>query len=96
MIDPGTVITVGTGLASAVGGYMSGRQVNRVQKDTIDSQSAGIDALRTRLDEQDRRLLIIPDLENRISILTELVTQRANVDRVIEIVTEIKEKIDGA
>lgn len=96
MIDPGTAITVGTGLASAVGGYVSGRQVNRVQRETIDSQSAGIDALRTRLDEQDRRLQAIPELESRIAVLTELVTQRANVDRVIEIVTEIKEKLDDA
>jgi PII-like signaling protein len=90
------MITIATGVAAAGGGYVSGRQVNRVQKETIESQIAGIEALRVRIDEQDRRLQEIPQLNERISILTEMVTQRANVDRVIEIVTEIKEKLDGS
>lgn len=97
MLDPAVIITILTGLAAAVGGFMSGRQVTAVQKATIESQSAGLDALRLRIDEQDRIInMTIPELRSRIVILEDLVTRRADVDRVIEVVEQIQERINAA
>lgn len=95
MIDVSTVIAVATGVAGATGGYVSGKQVNRVQKETIDTQTASLEALRLRIDEQDRRLQVIPELESRITVLTEIATQKANVEYVIEVVDRIEERLNA-
>lgn len=95
MIDTSTIVAVVTGAAGAAGGFVSGKQVNRVQKETIDTQAAALDALRLRIDEQDRRIAAIPELESRISVLTEIATQKANVEYVIEVVDRIEERLNG-
>lgn len=95
MIDPATLITVATGVAGTVGGYFGGRKTNGTQTEAITAQASSIEALKARLDVQEATIATIPGMKDEIRILRELVTQRANVERVIEIVTEIKEKLDA-
>lgn len=76
-------------VAAVLGGFYGGRQTGRMQDQAIE-------ALKTTVEEQQRRLATIPDLHGRILVLEDLVTQRANVDRVIEIVEDLQEKINAA
>lgn len=87
-MDVGTLVAVGTGLAGAIGGWLGGRQ-------TVAVQSAALDALELRIEDQQRTISTIPDMQAKIAVLEELVTQRANVSRVIEVVERIEVKIDG-
>lgn len=86
-MDPGTIITLLVGVAVVIGGFFGGRQTSK-------AQDAAINALRTTIDEQQRIIDTIPAMQARINVLESLVTQRAEVDRVIEIVTSIEEKVD--
>lgn len=95
MIDPGTLITIATGVAGTVGGYFGGRRTNGLQSDAVAAQASSIEALRLRLDLQQETIATIPSMQEEIRILRELVTQRANVEKVIEIVTRI-ERNQGA
>lgn len=96
MIDPGTLVTIGVGVAASVGGYIGGRKNSTVQADAVSAQASSIEALRIRMDLQQETIATIPGMQEEIRILRELVTQRANVDKVIEIVTRIEGKINEA
>lgn len=87
-MDQGTIIAVVTALAGAGGGYLSGRQ-------TVAVQSAALDALQVRVEDQQLTIATIPGLQQEIQVLRGLVTQRANVDKVIEIVQRTESKLDG-
>lgn len=76
-------------IAAVVGGFFGGRQTGRMQDQAIS-------ALRTTVEEQQRHMALIPELQARILVLEDLVTQRANVERVIEIVEDLQEKINAA
>lgn len=95
MIDAGTAITIATGVAGVVGGYFGGKKTSAAQGDTVSAQASAIEALRTRIDLQDMTLATIPGMKDEIRILQGLVTQRANVEEVINIVTRIEEKVDA-
>jgi len=88
MMDAGTFIAVGTAIAGAAGGYWGGKQ-------TVSIQSAALEALQMRVEDQQRTIATIPDLQAEIRVLQELVTQRANVEKVIQIVERTEGKIDG-
>ncbi len=86
-MDPATIITFLVGVAAITGGFFGGRQTSKAQADAIN-------AMRNTIDEQQRIIDTIPAMRARIELLESLVTQRANVERVIEIVTRIEEKVD--
>lgn len=86
-MDPTTIITLLVGVAAVCGGFVGGRQTSK-------AQDAAITALRVTIDEQQRIIDTIPAMQARINVLESLVTQRAEVERVIEIVTNIEEKVD--
>jgi len=87
-MDTGSIITVGTALAGVAGGFWGGRQ-------TVTIQAEALTALQLRVDDQQKTIDTIPPLLAEISVDKDLVTQRANVDKVIEIVTRTEEKIDA-
>lgn len=87
-MDTGSLVAIGTTLAGLTGGFWGGRQ-------TVQFQSEALSALQLRVDDQQKTIDTIPDLKMEISILKELVTQRADVEKVIEIVTRTEEKLDG-
>ncbi len=86
-MEPSTIITFLVGAAAILGGFVGGRQTTKAQADAIN-------AMRNTIDEQQRIIDTIPAMRARIELLESLVTQRANVERVIEIVTRIEEKVD--
>lgn len=96
MIDPGTIITVATGVAGIAGGYFGGKKMSGTQGEAVSTQASAIEALKVRLDLQEATIATIPGMQDEIRILRELVTQRANVEEVIKIVTRIEEKVDEA
>ena len=87
-MDTGAIVSVSTALAGLAGGFWGGRQ-------TVGMQSQAISALQARVDDQQKTIDTIPNLQMEIRVLQELVTQRANVDKVIEIVTRTEDKVDG-
>lgn len=86
-LDIGTAANVLIMIAGSVGGYYSGRRASALQSEVIS-------ALQIRVDDLKDTVKIIPDLNAEIAILRGLVTQRANVEAVIEIVTRTEEKLD--
>lgn len=87
-MDTGTLIALLTSLGAGFGGFWSGRQVSQVAAQTVDMLKSQIEELRLRCEQ-------IPMLQDRIVILEEMVTQRARVEEVFEIVTAIKEQLDA-
>jgi len=87
-MDISALIAAGAAMAGIAGGYFGGRS-------TVSMQSSAIEALKIRLEEQRIALLRVPELQNEVNILQGLVTQRANVELVIEVVNRIEEKVDA-
>lgn len=87
-MDTGTIVTILTGAAGVAGGWMGGRRNTTVASDTVQMLTVQIEALQ-------RECSKIPHLLERIAVLEELATQKANVEAVKEIVTRIEEKLDG-
>jgi hypothetical protein len=83
------LIAVVAGVAAVAGAYISGRQTGKLQEQAIN-------ALKVTVDEQKRIIDTIPAMRERITVLESLVTQRANVEHVIEVVEEIREKVNEA
>jgi|SwirhirootsSR2_FD_contig_81_778451_length_823_multi_2_in_0_out_0_3 hypothetical protein len=86
-MDASTIITFLVGIAAIAGGFVGGRQTTKAQADAIN-------AMRNTIDEQQRIIDTIPAMRARIELLESLVTQKANVELVIGIVTRIEEKLD--
>jgi hypothetical protein len=76
------------GLAAIAGAFVGGKRNAAIAADTIA-------ILNTRMDIFEAESKKIPALMQRIGILEELVTQRADVEGVKEIVLRIEEKLDG-
>jgi len=76
------------GVAGILGAFIGGRRNSSLAADTI-----GI--IQTRMDVFESEARKIPALMQRIAMLEELVTQRADVEGVKEIVLRIEEKIDA-
>lgn len=87
-MDAAALIAAATTVAGLAGGYWGGRQ-------TVAIQAASLDALQARVADQQRTIDTIPGLMSEISVLKELVTQRANVEEVIRIANRIEGKVDG-
>jgi hypothetical protein len=86
-MDANSIITVAVGVAASAGGYVSGRRNNGVAAETINIMAAQINTLKDQA-------ATIPMLNTRIEVLESLVTQRAEVEAVKQIVTRIEEKLD--
>jgi hypothetical protein len=76
------------GVAGVLGAFIGGRRNSSIAADTISM-------LQTRMDVFESETRKIPPLMQRIAILEELVTQRADVEGVKEIVLRIEEKVDA-
>jgi len=87
-VDTATIVAILTGAAGVAGGWVGGRRNATVASDTVQMLSVQIEALQ-------RECQKIPPLLERIKVLEELITQRADVEAVKEIVTRIEEKLDG-
>jgi hypothetical protein len=77
------------GLAGILGGWVGGRKNSALAQNTIALMSAQLDIIKQKADQ-------IPALLERIAILESLVTQRADVEAVKEVVNRIEEKLDAA
>lgn len=82
------ILGVAIALAAVVGNYVGGKRNSTLAESTINMLTA-------RMDVFEREATRIPVLQERISILEEMVTQRADVETVKQIVTRIEEKLDG-
>lgn len=87
-MDASTIITILVGVAGVSGGWVGGRKNSALASDTIM-------LLTTRMDAIQQEANRIPGLLGRIAVLESLVTQRADVETVKEIVTRIEEKLDS-
>lgn len=76
------------GVAAVAGNYVGGRRNTSLATDTISILSARLDLVQ---DEAKK----IPDLMERIRLLEELVTQRADVEGVKVIVIRLEDKVDN-
>jgi hypothetical protein len=88
-MDAGTLVAIATGAAGVLGGYVGGRRNTPLAESTITMLQAQLSELRLQVE-------IVPVLQQRIVVLEDLVTQRAKVDEVLEIVTEIRERFDAS
>lgn len=93
-MDTNTVVTVLIGVAAVSGGWIGGRR-NVVRENATLAQET-ITLLTTRLTVMESESAKIPTLMERIAVLESLVTQRADVETVKQIVTRIEEKLDGS
>lgn len=75
-------------VAAVIGAFAGGRRNASMATDTIT-------ILTSRMDIFESEAKKIPGLMQRIAMLEELVTQRADVEGVKEIVTRIEEKLDA-
>lgn len=85
------------GIASTgVGGYIGGRITGRSSASQIASTT--VEMLQTQVsllkEDKERRELEILDLLQRVAVLEGLVTQRAEVEEVINNVTDIKGAVE--
>lgn len=92
-MDAATVITILTGLAGIGGGWATGRRGAVAQNSAL-AQST-IQMLESRLAVMEAEANKIPTLMARIATLEALATQRAEVEKVIEIIMRIEEKVDA-
>lgn len=92
-MDTGTIIAILTGVAGVGGGWVTGRRGAVAQNATLAQDTIAL--LNTRLSFMEGEATKIPALMERITNLEALVTQRAEVEKVIEIVTRIEGKMDA-
>jgi len=87
-MDLSTIYAIASGFAGVATGYIGGKGSRQFQADAIG-------ALTARVDVQEHMIATIPGLKEEIRVLTGLVTQRAPVESLIEIVERIEGKIDA-
>jgi len=85
-MDQSAILAVAMALSGAIAGFLGGKRNGEIAAQTVTLLQAQVEELRTQCGQ-------IPSLHERIAILEEMVTQRAKVEEVLEIVTEIKEKL---
>jgi hypothetical protein len=86
-MDQSTLAAIAMALGGAIAGYLGGRKNTPLAVETVTLLTSQLEELRAQCAQ-------IPALHERIAILEELVTQRAKVDEVLEIVTDIREKVN--
>ena len=86
-MDTGTIVAVLTGVAGVMGGWVGGRRNAAVASETVQMLTVQIEALQRECEK-------IPYLLDRIAVLEELVTQKAEVEAVKQIVIRIEEKLN--
>lgn len=91
-IDSAVAILIG--LAGILGGWVGGRR-NAVAANAALAQGT-IDLLQSRMEAMEIEMKRIPALLDRIAFLESMVTQRADVESVKEIVVRIEEKLNGS
>jgi FtsZ-binding cell division protein ZapB len=85
------ILSISTGLGGYVGGRLTGRSVaTQVASDTVDMLQTQVDLLK---EDKHHRDLEILDLNSRVAVLEGLVTQKAPVEEVKEVVDRIAEKV---
>lgn len=92
----GDLTTIASALGTGVGGFIGGRLTGRttasqVASDTVDMLETQVQLLK---DDKDHRDLEILDLRTRVTVLEELVTQRAEVEELDHKVSLVKETVD--
>lgn len=87
-MDLGTIINIGTAASMGAAGFAAGRR--GVARQTIEMLQVQIETLNTS--EQKKNDQIIA-LEGKVEVLEAMVTQRAAVNEVKEIVNRIAERI---
>lgn len=95
-MDVNAIITILTGAAGVVGGFVGGKrlgnqQVQTTAINTVQLLQAAVNELRDQNLLKDEK---IAELGARVEILEGLVTQRAKVDEVHEAVSLVKETVD--
>lgn len=83
VIVPAVAAVIGT-----AGGWIGGRKNVAIAQTTIQLLEAQVNAMQMSLNT-------LPELKARVKVLEDLVTQRANVEEVKNIVTRIEEKLNG-
>jgi len=84
--------SVGMGAGGFIGGRLTGRNtVSQIAADTVEMLQAQIESLKG---DKDERELEIYELRSRVTVLEELVTQRADVDEVSAKVTRVQDTVD--
>lgn len=87
------VIAILVGVAGVGGGWVSGRRGAVAQNAALAQDT--ITLLNNRLVIMESEAKKIPALMERIATLEALVTQRAEVEKVIEIVTRIEDRLNA-
>lgn len=94
-MDANAIITILTGVAGVSGGFFGGKRLGNAQ-----AQQAAVSTVEllqvavAELERQGRiKDSVVADLQGRVSVLEDLVTQRAEVEEVRVIVDRIAEKV---
>ena len=95
-MDVGSVLTAVATVGTGIGGFVSGRLTGRsaasqIATDTVDMLQAQVDLLKKDKESKDLEVL---DLRTRVTILEELVTQRAEVEELNTKVDLVKDAVD--
>lgn len=101
-MDTSAVVTIATGIFTAVGGFAGGRRMAASEANSAASTAMAVanttvDMLKTQIEGLQRReqetSTTLDRLSSRIIVLEGLVTQRADVETVKSIVRIIAEKV---
>lgn len=95
-MDASDIITILVGAAGVSGGFLGGRRVASSQAvstavEVVQLLQAQVDTLEGNLDNKDQEL---EQIKQRVSVLEELVTQRAEVEAVHEEVRGVRVVVD--
>lgn len=94
-MDADAIITVLTGVAGVTGGFFGGKRLGNSQAQQTAVNT--VELLQVAVAELDRQGRLkddeLSDLRGRVSVLEDLVTQRAEVEEVRLIVDKIAEKV---
>jgi|ERR1044072_9903370 hypothetical protein len=86
------ILSLSTGLGGYLGGRMTGRSTaSQIATDTVDMLETQIGLLK---DDKEHRDLEILDLRTRVTVLEELVTQRADVEGLHGNINIVKSTVD--
>lgn len=97
-MDPGSIITILTGVAGVTGGFVGGKKLGNVQATSLAVSTVGllqvaVSELRQQAEQKNE---LIVELTTRVGVLEGLVTQRAEVAEVHAIVERIAEKVGAS
>lgn len=95
-IDADTIYTISAALAGILGGYFGGRRVG--QSTAVGTAVGVVELLQVQVslltEANNKKDMVIADLQARVQVLEGLVTQRAEVAEVHEEVRDARSVID--